>query len=200
MPLLTKKHYHGFALAGPVSALPDKGMIILKPFPVVCLFQVTVLLLFLLLCVSPVKASCIIPGTTSTCSELVGDLPWRFDVAADKGETVRITYVSPDGTNQKGVRLKMWLEVSKYESPETAARKFSLISKKAHPDMGLSYAWDFVVAKGERIYHLHADCTLAEQHFNSMSQALKGIIHPAGKPAPSGLFCRCGGGCRMFDQ
>jgi hypothetical protein len=78
-------------------------------------------------------------------------------------------------------------------------RAFTRMHQKTDPDMGLSYGWDMVTIRGKRLYHLHADCTLAESYFLSMGQALERLIGPADRHTSQVLFCRCGGGCKLSE-
>ncbi len=68
--------------------------------------------------------------------------------------------------------------------------------ERAHPDMGLTYAWDLVVLDGVRLHHLHAPCLFSEDSFDLMSANLLKMIN---SPSDSVLRCRCGGGCRQTN-
>jgi hypothetical protein len=145
-------------------------------------------------------ATCTIPGTNRNCNELVADLPWPFIIHVKEQEPIRITYMSTKDSQQRNPNLKMFLEIDEHEKREDAAEAFSKIQQKAHPDMGLSYAWDLVTIRDRRIYHLHADCTLAEHYFTSMVETLKATIGPSNRHPSQTLLCRCGGGCKLLEE
>ena len=163
-----------------------------------------VLLLFFLICLplTPglAAAACTIPGTAADCKALVTNLPWPFIIHVKEQEPVRITYMSTTEKPQLNPNVKMFLEVGAHESHKAAGESFSQILAEAHPDMGLSYGWDLVLPRDKLLYRLHADCTLAEQHFMTMVASLKRITESAGKTSPRALFCRCGGGCRIEEN
>jgi len=142
-------------------------------------------------------ASCIIPGTESSCAELVSGLPWQFQIKQEKKDGFYLFLQSQEGTLQRGVRLKMNLGVSTYENKNVAVDVFSQLLKDVDPDMGLSYGWDLVMVRDERLYRLHADCTLAEQHFDTMARTFERIIGPTDSHPPFSFYCRCGGGCKL---
>lgn len=156
-------------------------------------------LLFLSLLPEPAIASCSIPGSEVSCGELVSELPWLFIIHVKESQPIRITYMSLQGNQQSNPNLNMFLEINDHENREAAAKTFSQMRQQADPDMGLSYAWDQVLIRDKQIYHLHADCTLAEQYFTSMGKALERIIKPSGEHLPQSFFCRCGGGCKLAD-
>jgi hypothetical protein len=67
----------------------------------------------------------------------------------------------------------------------------------ADPDIGLSYAWDYVVADSDSVVHLHAACTFSEKRFQKVAQALARRLVGADTGPPASFWCRCGGGCRV---
>jgi len=141
------------------------------------------------------NGSCIIPGTDSSCNELVSELPWAFNIEQKEGTNRRISFASQEATKKGGVQLKMFLESSSYNSREATTDAFLQISNKAHPDMGITYGWDLILIQETRIYHLHADCTLSESNFMVMARALELIVSPSNNQKEPSLLCRCGGGC-----
>lgn len=148
-------------------------------------------------------ASCIIPGTDSSCSELVSILPWQFQMKQEGQDVFRLLYTSEEGTQQRNLRLKITLDVDSYSSSETTTEEFSQILKNADPDTGLSYGWDLVITRERNLYRLHADCTLAEQHFKTITRTLERIVDlandPAGNNTPLSFSCRCGSGCNLHE-
>ena len=153
--------------------------------------------LFFLVLMPDFAAACTIPGIATECNKLVSELPWPFIIHVKEQEPVRITYMSTKEKQQLNPNLKLYLEVREHDSCKDAREAFFQIERDAHPDMGLSYGWDLVLTRDKRIYRLHADCTLAEHHFNTMVQKLKLILPDNNNPKP--LFCRCGGSCRATD-
>ncbi len=143
------------------------------------------------------SAVCIIPSTDTTCHELVSELPWLFNIHVKEEQPIRITYLSSHSMQQPNMYLKIFLDISEYPNRQETAIGFSQTCQKADPDMGLSYGWDLLLIRKNRIYHLHADCTLAEQHFNSLAQSLQQIIGPPDTQNSQTLSCRCGGGCKQ---
>ena len=144
------------------------------------------------------KTACIIPGTEAVCHKLVSELPWPFTIHVKEEKLIRINYLSSKEIQQSENKyLKMFLDINDYENQKEVAERFAQIHQEADPDMGLSYGWDLVTILGKRLYHLHADCTLAEHHFNSMVKTLEQIIDRPDNPPPPTLLCRCGGGCKQ---
>ena len=158
----------------------------------------SILLIFLLQAPGNTAAVCKIPGTTADCRELTANLPWPFIIHVKEEKPVRITYLSTQEKQQLNPNVKMFLEVSTHENHTAAGESFSQVQQKAHPDMGLSYGWDLVLVRDRLIYHLHADCTLAEHHFMSMVESLIRILPDT--TSPKTLFCRCGGGCKVTGK
>ena len=166
------------------------------------------LLIITFLCLSPFEClseeksdfatiTCTIPGTIVSCDKLVSNLPWQFSIEEKAGGIGQILYLSPKGIPLPGMHLKISLGVSNYSSQDAATKAFSQTCKNADPDIGISYGWDLVMIRKNRIFHLHADCTLAEQYFESMVQTLAEIVEPSGKFTSPLLLCRCGGGCKQ---
>lgn len=144
------------------------------------------------------QTTCTIPGTVTPCHKLVSELPWQFNI--EKKENHRILFKSLKGKRQPGIPLKIFLAVSSHVSQEAAEESFSQINKDANPDTGISYGWDLVMLREKGIFHLHADCTLAERHFESLVHTLKQIVPTSGKHPSHALYCRCGGGCKPFEK
>ena len=90
---------------------------------------------------------------------------------------------------------RAWLEATVLTSPEQARAEVGRRFAEADPDTGWSYGWDFVASAGERVLHLHADCTLAEESFRRVAARLADRISGIAEDRPA-FWCRCGGGCR----
>jgi hypothetical protein len=150
------------------------------------------------------KVVCLIPGTGATCLSLVNDLPWKFDLdSKKKGELSNIIYTSYEKVGKQAAILQLRLEVIAFASKKKAGEEFRDRYSIADPDMGLSYAWDFIAVQNMYLYHLHADCILAESNFISATDALTEILAATDlfqNNNDSAFFCRCGGPCRMLPQ
>ncbi len=175
------------------------GIDLIFPMQIQIFHRLFVLLAFLVFGVGNSIASCVIPGTIFSCNKLVDDLPWQFQFEQDSKDDFYLRMQSQEGTGQPGVSLKITLEVGRYESNYDAEHAFAQALKKAHPDMGLSYGWDLILVRSKRFYHLHADCTLAEQYFNNMAGTLREITDMVDNHKPLLLYCRCGGGCKLTE-
>ena len=138
---------------------------------------------------------------------IVSGLPWEFDqlpVTMNNGEEAavrssRYEFVSkePLGKTQEGsTRIKVELSVTDYATPELAEENFLLIRERADPDMGLSYAWDYLLRQERAIYHLHTGCIVSEANFDIMLGNLTAAVSREGEGEPQALRCRCGGGCQ----
>ena len=140
-------------------------------------------------------------------SVIVDGLPWVSDqlpvTMIDGEETAlrssRYEFVSkePLGKTQEGsTRIKVELSVTDYGTPELAEENFLLIREAADPDMGLSYAWDYLLRQERAIYHLHTGCIVSEANFDIMVSNLTAAVSREGEGDAHVLRCRCGGGCQ----
>lgn len=129
---------------------------------------------------------------------IVHDLGWRFVVTteeADASRTVRHEYVSVepvDDTPTERTFLRASLTATSFPTAEHALATFTELAASADPDIGLSYAWDYVVLDGPRIFHLHAGCLFSDDAFAVMTVNLD--RWSAAGPDRA-LLCRCGAGC-----
>ncbi len=150
------------------------------------------------------EGDCLIPGTGATCLSLVNDLPWKFYLdSKKKGEVSNIIYTSYEKVGKQPAILQLRLEVIAFASKKKAGEEFQNRYSRADPDMGLSYAWDFIAVQNVYLYHLHGDCILAESNFISATDALTEILAATDffqNNNDSPFFCRCGGPCRMLPQ
>lgn len=136
-------------------------------------------------------------------SGVVGNLPWGFVVSRQKHtpESEQLQHIRYDfksvhpirKTVKKRVYLKAWLELTRFESTQAANAEMRQWQARAHPDMGLSYEWDYMILKKDQLYHLHAGCVFSEENFSQMSRNLEEMIGMDVRA--TGLTCRCGGGC-----
>ena len=143
--------------------------------------------------------------------QLTASLPWSFNETREdmtgqpfphgKGSVLparlsRLQLVSKEPvarTGSKSTYLRITLTRGKFSSPEEAAGEFRTIKKAANPDFGLSYKWDTVLLSGPIVFHLQAECTLAEQHFTTLADRLVELT--GDQEGQEKIFCRCGGGC-----
>lgn len=113
---------------------------------------------------------------------------------------VRFDYVSKDPvkeTKRGGVFLKSSITRTQYLDQQSAGLAMQEKLKAAHPDMGLSYEWDYLVQSSDSIYHLHAGCVVSEQNFYNMAANLDELIARSNKGNIFSINCRCGGGCKI---
>lgn len=140
-------------------------------------------------------------------SVIVSGLPWAFDQLPqekdDRGDSKEnssqyyfVSKEPPGITTGGSTRIKVELSVIDYATPESAAENFLLIREKADPDMGLSYAWDYLLRQERAIYHLHTGCIVSEANFDIMLGNLTAAVSREGEGEPQALRCRCGGGCQ----
>jgi len=150
------------------------------------------------------------PGTDQRAavdfSRIVSGLPLAFEVTgplprSGEGAAATIGYrirsVEPVARSaQGGIFARGELAVFEYRNPEQAASAWQRTARVAHPDTGLSYAWDHVLQRDRFVYHLWAACTLSEPLVAGMVDNLHRLLgSETGQPQRI-LSCRCGGGCR----
>jgi hypothetical protein len=157
-----------------------------------------------------------VPGHQSPlpAERVVAGLPWRFKVSIKRQQTTnplplgsslgwdqRISYQFTSAqpyraTAQGPLFLRAELTLDRFDNSQDAEQAFQSLSGEAHPDMGLSYAWDHVLLSGHTLFHLHAGCAFSEEHFQHMVTALGTLAEPSQQRNARNLRCRCGGGCR----
>ncbi len=129
-------------------------------------------------------------------------LPWEFSISTEQTEadnTTRTLFVSSDPIENSGTRnvfLRASLETRTFDRPAQASEAFAEQAHDAHPDTGLTYAWDLLVLDGARLHHLHAPCLFSGESFDIMSANLLEMISPTSRQV---LRCRCGGGCTITE-
>lgn len=129
---------------------------------------------------------------------IVRDLGWRFVVKTeevDHSRTIRHEYVSVEPVDESPTErtfLRASLTTTLFPTEEQALATFTELAASADPDVGLSYAWDYVVLDGPRIFHLHAGCLFSDDAFAVMT----GNLDRWAAAGPDRVLrCRCGGGC-----
>ena len=143
----------------------------------------------------------------SDYSELMQGLPWEFkrnssSITAEEGDAsaeIRWEFVSAKPVRMSAggsLYLRADLTVSEFGKAGVAESRWQALLEKAHPDMGLSYAWDYLIFRGQVIYRLHADCTFSDSGFDSMIANLKAMLPQEDIEKAQTIRCSCGGGCR----
>lgn len=115
---------------------------------------------------------------------------------------IRYEFVSESPVRETGrgkIFLKADLRYTHYGDKQNALASMQEIQSLAHPDMGLSYEWDYLILNTDSIYHLHASCVFSEDLFNKMASNLDEHVAASGNKHSSTIHCRCGGGCRQPD-
>ena len=131
---------------------------------------------------------------------LFSDLPMAFEVRSaeegEQGRTVRLRSTEPTGEGAAGdVYLRATVTIASL-GDTAAGYEIRRRLAAADPDIGLSYAWDYVAADDGTVVHLHADCTFSEKSFRSVARALARQLAGAGAAPAESFWCRCGGRCR----
>jgi len=115
----------------------------------------------------------------------------------------RYEYISKNPIQETGKRavfLKADIRHIQYQDVQKATAAMLDLESRAHPDMGLSYEWDYLILDRESIYHLHASCVFSENWFEQMVNALNKQFDSSDLAYSAQIFCRCGGGCRQFSN
>lgn len=114
------------------------------------------------------------------------------------GSITRYKYVSQSPIQETtGGRIFLKAEMLhiQYKDVQKASAAMLETKIRAHPDMGLSYAWDYLLLNKDSIYHLHASCLFSKDWFEQMTSALNKHLSSSGEVPAMSIFCRCGGGC-----
>ena len=131
------------------------------------------------------------------------DEPEKQPANQDILSSIRYDFVSEDPvreTSSGGVFPRADLESTRYKDNQKALEAMLEIQRLAHPDMGLSYEWDYLILNNDSIYHLHASCVLSEDWFNKIASNLDERVALSANKHSSGIYCRCGGGCKQTDS
>jgi hypothetical protein len=96
--------------------------------------------------------------------------------------------------------LRFDLTVYEYETPKAALNIFQSLFASSDVDMGLTYAWDYVLLQDSGVYWLHAACLYSENNWNTIRTLLEQAV--CGKEKTKDLLnrfeCRCGLGCKKM--
>jgi hypothetical protein len=131
---------------------------------------------------------------------LFADLPGRFVIDStqdgEQGLVFRLRSAEVIGSRPRGpLYLRASVKISELADTTAATAEVLRRLAAADPDVGLSYAWDFVIVGVGSVVHLHAACTFSEESFLILAHALTESSLSA-DPPPAAFWCRCGGGCR----
>ncbi len=163
---------------------------------------------------SPTVASAqIIPGTDQETTELVADLPWRFEVSQESssapeanGKLVQVTRfrfksTAPYEKTPNGqIYLRAQLSTFEHDTPFAAESAFDDLLASADPVIGLSYAWDHIFVSGTIVYHLHVPCLFSEDRFRQMVARLEKPIRRQSASNLRVATCWCGTGCEEISE
>ena len=140
----------------------------------------------------------LVTETNITPDDELKKQPDSQDIVAN----IRYEFVSESPVRETGrgkIFLKADLRYTHYGDKQKALAAMQEIQSLAHPDMGLSYEWDYLILNTDSIYHLHASCVFSEDLFNKMASNLDERVAASGNKHSSTIHCRCGGGCRQPD-
>ncbi len=143
-------------------------------------------------------------------AKIFDGLPWTFKTSITRGSgpyektpetsapavsSVHYRFTSTKPEIQSGAVLKADLLVTQFVKPDAAKEAFRREFSGAHPDMGLSYEWDRVIAGSTWLFHLHASCLFSESSFQQMAKNLGAYTKRSDGGPIQAFGCRCGGGC-----
>lgn len=153
----------------------------------------------------------VIPGSDVAVTALAEVLPWDFAVQGSPmlsaeelaevgevttGQRVVLRTTRPIRRSASGdLFLDIELTSLRFADRGECSRALDDVLAGSDPDTGLSYAWDILVASGSWLHHLHADCTLAEEHVVTVATVLVEAAARGAETPPMVVRCRCGGGC-----
>lgn len=124
-------------------------------------------------------------------------LPGFLKKALEKAQKTVFTSHHPLYVERTGkIHLRFQLILLTYPDPATAMAGAKSLLAGAHPDMGLTYAWDRVLATDNRIYWLQAPCLMSAQNWQRLQAALEIALESASGKSVRSFGCRCGGNCQ----
>lgn len=91
--------------------------------------------------------------------------------------------------------LRPRVYIMEYEDAASAKAVFEGLLSIADPNIGLSYAWDYVVRVGNRLYRLNVPCILSELNWRLMVARIEHFLKKNAADSDS-FECRCGFNCR----
>lgn len=124
--------------------------------------------------------------------EVKGFTPKNTDALNTAGlqEAFRYHYQARNGGNT-GVNNKFFLAVYQYETAENADGAIQHYMELAETGNGFWRFRDFLIAIGEYVLWLHADCSLSESNWE---QSIEAITQTLSK-MPKTITCKCGDSC-----
>jgi hypothetical protein len=92
--------------------------------------------------------------------------------------------------------LRFTLGRHEFDGAKTAEASLDAFMKLADPQMGFSYAWDYVVVDGARAWHLGVPCAFSGANFHKLvAKLLSEELGGKTPPANHVIECHCGGPC-----
>lgn len=140
----------------------------------------------------------LLAGPVLDGSVLTRDLDWSFtEDVRNEGSTTVHSFESEkpisEGSDGKTF-LRFHVTVSQYENESAALGGYHALRKKADPNTGLSYAWDYVVQTGDAVVHLSAPCLWSRANFGKLVDNVDASLGKGRVPGRT-LRCSCGSGC-----
>lgn len=110
---------------------------------------------------------------------------------------ISINPINKDGINKKTFK-RFKFSVFDYTDNKIAELNYHALLSSAHPDMGLSYSWDFVILIDSKLYWLNAGCLYSSDNWQTLKNS---FIASVDKSINNNSFltyfnCRCGSGCQ----
>jgi hypothetical protein len=91
--------------------------------------------------------------------------------------------------------LRFKLSIFEYKSAAAAKSALDALLESSDPNIGLSYAWDYVVNVGTKVYWLNAPCLLSKQNWQQLAAQLEKNILKNSQQNNS-FECHCGLNCK----
>lgn len=114
----------------------------------------------------------------------------------DLNSCATYSFKSTKAANKIYKRFKF--SVFEYTNKELAEINFKSLLSSSHPDMGLTYSWDFVILIDAKLYWLNAGCIFSNEAWEIIKNAFKDSMHNNNEEDNSlkSFNCRCGSGCK----
>lgn len=113
--------------------------------------------------------------------------------------TYHFTSINPinkDAINKKTYKRFMF-SVFEYSDGKVAKLNYHSLLSSSHPDMGLSYSWDFITLIDSKLYWLNAGCLFSYDNWQVLKNSFKkSVIKKNDDTFQTYFKCRCGSGCQ----
>ena len=101
-------------------------------------------------------------------------------------------------SNKSNTYQRFTLTVMTYNHSSSAKTAFTTLFTSSDPNIGLSYAWDYIVNVGTNVFWLNATCLLSNQNWQKLKTRLQQRILPENNEQQHEAFeCYCGQRCRQ---